>query len=172
LGVQKPLLSVDIMRRDMDCEKLYFDPSLKKEYLKQGINFKHGVAFKDNQAIYMDASEMQCGDLYLSKKEILKRKNPILKYSILHMASPNYLFVFDSSKKSPTGEIFESRKDFCMKIYKYQLWLKDLKSDWEPVTMKFLEEIPEPDHGDECYPVMLLELKTKWFQGVYELYSQ
>lgn len=88
------------------------------------------------------------------------------------MASPNYLFVFDSSKKSPTGEIFESRKDFCMKIYKYQLWLKDLKSDWEPVTMKFLEEIPEPDHGDECYPVMLLELKTKWFQGVYELYSQ
>jgi len=146
--------------------------SEKTSSLKRAVNqtvvVRHGITFKNDIAIFLNQSEMNGGEMFLRSRDIKSRPGKVLKCSMLNFDDANKMFIFDTTKKEPFIPILESQKVFCVKSENDQLFVKDNTSVWEPITMKYLKDIPEKQHSDEKYPCMLIEIRSKWFRGTYE----
>ena len=160
--------------KNLKCGQCYVDPVSLGDFKIQNIIYQHGVAFKNGKAIYIDAAKMKGADVFLSSEERKERNHGVLKNSILAFLDQNSLWVYDSTKKDPYFQIVESKREYCVKIEKYKMYLRSEKSNWEPVSLEYLGNLKKTDmrrEEDELNSCMLLEIKTKWFSGVYEVWS-
>lgn len=155
------------------CGQHYFDPTTNSDFKNQDIKYKWGIAFKNGKAIYFDHQKMTGADFfpYPNPKYSKKTKRKILIHSYLIMESANYLRVLDTKVDDPFTALDEGQKIYCMKIENYKMFLKDEKSDWEPMTITFKGEIKSGKNyygEDTLCKCLLFNIKTKWFEGNYE----
>jgi len=156
--------------KEYDCGK-YVDPTSRSDFKISNIYYRDGVAFKDNQAIYIDADKMTIGEMFISKMEANNNLSDIVENGELDFLAPNTMCVQSTYKKDRYHSVSKTEKIYCMKIADYKLYIneKEGAGNWEPVTMRFLSDKLKYEHSVDTYPCLSLEIKTKWFHGKYEL---
>jgi len=148
----------------------YPEPASESGYKSKAITYLDGVAFQKGEAIYIDPHKLSYPSMYLMVDRSVAGKGDVLSDSILTFTDANVLHVSDSISATPYVEMMETEKRYCYKIENDKLWLKDLSSNWEPVTIKYLGKFRGVVAEDrEDHPCMLLDIRTKWFGNIYQV---
>ncbi len=167
-GEKDTKLSQFQKQKNMKCNVESIESVVKNT---EGITVQNGVAFINNKAMFF--VPQKSGKLFLEKTNIEKSKDDLVRSARLLLNENNELYVFDVFRDKPQMVLQASRKKYCYKIHNNRMLISDVDGSWQMLRIKFIEVFEaDKQNANLQYPCALVYIKTKWFEGEYEIYCE